>query len=139
MTEPPSALAERVSVEPRLREALERAHALLCAPSRPDDPALSRCKYHVEEALAALQRGGEEAREASGGGGLPEGALPSTLFTQATQTVSARLADAVSQANPMQAERGSQAAAVQADATAQATPPRALGNRNVPFSENRGC
>ncbi|KAL3932202.1 MAG: hypothetical protein SGPRY_000800, partial [Prymnesium sp.] len=71
-----------------VRELLLRAHSLLEERSR-GDPGLSRCRYHLDQCLAAL-----------------ESVMPFAEYS--TQTVSTVVADAVSQANPTQAEQGSQ-------------------------------
>lgn len=95
-----------------VRELLLRAHSLLDERSR-GDPGLSRCRYHLDQCLAALESVMPFAEYAppEGSGSSPhccsaQAGCPSS--TQSTQTVSTVVADAVSQANPTQAEQGSQ-------------------------------
>uniref|UniRef100_A0A7S4MUC0 Uncharacterized protein n=1 Tax=Prymnesium polylepis TaxID=72548 RepID=A0A7S4MUC0_9EUKA len=124
-------------------DLLQRAQVALNDPSGLLDPTLSFCRTRVDECVAALEgnlpSSSSAAEDAEAQDSTGDDATASTSATQATQTINATLADAVAQANPTQADRGSQVAAQQADATAQATPARALGDRNAALSENRGC
>ena len=100
-----------------VQELLQRALAALDESSGPLDPTLRLCKDRIDECLRALQGA------TPGSTAMSDAPGAAASSTQATQTINAVLADAVSQAS-----------AVLADAVSQANPASAEQDSQVPRS-----
>lgn len=117
------------STAAQLLELLQIAHGVLNDPSKALDPILVRCKYHVDECIAVLEGAvspdiEHNPQKSSMGSSASASAYSSS---QATQTVGALLADAVSQANPSQVEQGSQVSRIPLGLNDKHVHPTSLG------------